>query len=252
MTFNNTYDDTEKLIEDSSSADLDDVSEFEISESDDSSNEDFLETISSSDENGELSNDVDCTPINESSDFLLLSRAGFEWSTRPRVHTKSRVHNFVTAPPGIIGDAKNVATIIEAFEIFISNNIVDDLLKYTNKYRETKGLMDEKITIQELKAFIGVLIASGRSNGRSLALRNVWDTNPLFKQFYFSSAISRDRFIHINQMLRFDDKSTRASVSRKQTTSWNRFGKLFRYLIIIACKIIHQGHILPLTNVYLV
>ena len=150
MPFNNTYDDTEKLIVDSSTTDLDDGSEFEILESDNSSNEDFLEEISSSDENGELSNDVDCTPINESSDFLLLSRAGFEWSTRPRVQTKSRVHNFVTAPPGIIGDAKNVATIIEAFEIFISNNIiVDDLLKYTNRYRETKGVMDAKITIQE-------------------------------------------------------------------------------------------------------
>ena len=97
----------------------------------------------------------------------------------------------------------------------ISNDLLTEVIECTNKYRQQyKGIFDGEIKMEELKSFLGVLIASRRSIGSSLGLRNLWDAEPLFKQFYFSSAISRDRFSHIYQVLRFDDKATRRE--RKQ------------------------------------
>ena len=63
--------------------------------------------------------------------------------------------------------------------------------------------------MEELKAFIGVLIASGRCNSSKLSVKNMWNTNPLFNQPFYSAAISRDRFLLIFRTLRFDDTSTR-------------------------------------------
>lgn len=50
------------------------------------------------------------------------------------------------------------------------------------------------VTVDELQAFIGILIASGRNRSRKLHIAEMWTKNTLFKQPYFTAVLSRNRF----------------------------------------------------------
>lgn len=83
---------------------------------------------------------------------------------------------------------------------------------YAEKFNEnhpTNQITWKNITIDELYAFIAVLIASGRNHGRKLNLSEMWSENELFKQPFFTAVMSRNRFRMIYKNLRFDDPSTR-------------------------------------------
>ena len=216
-----------KLIGDSSSVD-EEVSEYEFSESNDTSSDDFIEEISNENDIEEFLDDVDSVPINENHN-VLISRSGFEWNITPRIRTRERSHNMIPQPSmDFLNNAASFETIADAFGLFISNDILEEVVECTNQYRQQyKGLLEGEILIDELKAFMGVLLASGRANGLCISLRSVWDTEPLFKQFYYSSVISRDRFHHIYQVLRFDDKATRETRKQISNDSFEAMRKVF-------------------------
>ena len=149
-------------------------------------------------------------PTDDNLESVLVSKNGVKWNTQ-RTITKHRGYNFVTSTSGVLGDANNVTTVKETFELFLSNNIINEIVDYTIKHCNDSDIVNgEEITANEIKAFISVLIVAGRSGGRTLGIRNLWDTHPLFKQFFFFSSISRDRFTYLYRKIRFDDKSTRA------------------------------------------
>mgnify|MGYP001394480360 CR=1 FL=1 len=111
-------DNVERLLEDSFSDD-DGFSEFEISEIDDSSAEDFLERINKSEDDEDDENSFfdysDDVLARSDPNATVVSRSGFQWSTKHRLTTKRLVHNIIKNSPGILGDALNVTTILGTF-----------------------------------------------------------------------------------------------------------------------------------------
>lgn len=157
--------------------------EFEGALSDASSYDDTIEYP-------EPSSDVDIEDLGRSTtidDDLSFSKSGYEWSSNSKVRTRTRLHNFITDKPGPSGDAEKVESILSTFMLFFSDIILEKILYYTNKFclNNIRYMYTNTITMEELKAFFGILIASGRCNGSKISFKQIWDTHPLFKQYFF-------------------------------------------------------------------
>ncbi|KAI4467743.1 hypothetical protein MML48_2g00015430 [Holotrichia oblita] len=90
--------------------------------------------------------------------------ATWEWKKVPfsqRRRTPSQ--NVIVRLPGVIGDARKVKGVYETWQVLINDNILNDIVRYTNQYIEriqtkfTRTRDDRKTHIIEIKAFIGLL-----------------------------------------------------------------------------------------------
>jgi hypothetical protein len=84
--------------------------------------------------------------------------------------------------------------------------------KYISKWNEEHREQQQQwknVTIGEIQAFIGVLIADDRNRGNNLHISEMWTENELFKQPYFTAVLSRNRFKEIYRHIIFDDPTTR-------------------------------------------
>ncbi|KAG5898510.1 hypothetical protein JTB14_038464 [Gonioctena quinquepunctata] len=68
----------------------------------------------------------------------------------------------------------------------------------------------KNVTMNELHAFMGILLAAGRNHSRRLHITVMWCTGELFRQPFFTAAMPRDRYKEIFRNIRFDDPTTRA------------------------------------------
>ncbi|KAG5861173.1 hypothetical protein JTB14_036057 [Gonioctena quinquepunctata] len=66
------------------------------------------------------------------------------------------------------------------------------------------------VTMNELHAFMGILLAAGRNHGRRLHITGMWCKGKLFKQPFFTAAMPCDRYKEIFRNIRFDEPTTRA------------------------------------------
>nr|XP_061796549.1 piggyBac transposable element-derived protein 4-like [Nerophis lumbriciformis] len=100
-----------------------------------------------------------------------------------------------------------ISSPITAFDLFFPDNIMDHILKMTNLQgcRAITGWT--KLTAQELRAYLGLLILAGMYRSRNESTLSLWDKDlgrPIFVQ-----TMSHGRFGQINRALRFDDKLLR-------------------------------------------
>ena len=65
----------------------------------------------------------------------------------------------------------------------------------------------------EIRGFFGVLLISGALRCQMETISEMWTTDETIRRAVFTVAMARNRFAHILQFIRFDDKSTR--VQRK-------------------------------------
>ena len=78
-----------------------------------------------------------------------------------------------------------------------------------------------KITVEELKAFLGFCILM---NINSLpALKDYWRRDPTYHYAPIASRISRDRFLEISRYLHFVDNTT---LEPRESSSYDRLGKV--------------------------
>ncbi|XP_077300696.1 uncharacterized protein LOC143921322 [Arctopsyche grandis] len=88
--------------------------------------------------------------------------------------------------------------------------MVREICEQTNRQlHRTSTKIIEPILAEELLAFIGIMLASGRNRTRKLSLNELWTNDSAFCQPFFTASMSRDRFITIFSQIRFDDKETR-------------------------------------------
>ncbi|KAG5897786.1 hypothetical protein JTB14_020003 [Gonioctena quinquepunctata] len=64
--------------------------------------------------------------------------------------------------------------------------------------------------MNELHAFMGLLLGAGRNHGRRLRITEMWCTGELFRQPLFTAEMPRDRYKEIFRNIRFDNSTTRA------------------------------------------
>ena len=82
--------------------------------------------------------------------------------------------------PGVIGQARNTTTPLEAWNCLITDEISDNIVHHTNQYiliiqpnfiREIDAKLTDKT---ELKAFIGLLYLAGALRSNKQSLEELW------------------------------------------------------------------------------
>lgn len=112
--------------------------------------------------------DIDCLEINVNKDFTkrtsFSSRSGMTWSSIPSHASKTKFSNTVTEKSGLTEFSKNITSVENAFLCFISEEMLNKIMVYSNMEGDRKKASDgewEPVTLIELKAFIGVLLLAG-------------------------------------------------------------------------------------------
>ena len=86
---------------------------------------------------------------------------------------------------------------------------------------EVNYLLWNKITVEELKAFLGFCILMGINS--LPALKDYWKRDPAFHYAPIADRITRDRFLEISRYLHFVDNDT---LPQRDSPSYDRLGKV--------------------------
>jgi hypothetical protein len=127
------------------------------------------------------------------------------------------------------GPTIKIQTILDAFKLFFTNEILDQIVLHTNLY--AKRYFDQNIRSGQdsnstrldshcwkpidrikLESFIGLLIQSGVNRSNHELLYDLWDisqSRPVYR-----ATMSLQRFKHLLQFIRFDDRETRDKSDR--------------------------------------
>ena len=139
------------------------------------------------------------------------------WTTTAPTQTRTGAENIIRNQTGITADGR-VDTIGQTFELFITNDMISSIVKYTNK--EAHRVVNEwnqshvkqhvwKDTDEvEMKAVLGLLILSGAYRSNTESLEELWSLETGRPIFVATMCI--ERFKQILRFMRFDDKDTRA------------------------------------------
>lgn len=136
------------------------------------------------------------------------SKADSYWSKYPP-NNEARTSSLSSPGPAL---GSSVETPKDAWELFLSKNIIDDILQSTNlggvREASANGKAWQEITKEELNAFIGLSLLIGVERSCSVPVRELFLDplqNPLFR-----AAISVGRFEDFHSYLQFDNMRTRA------------------------------------------
>lgn len=96
-------------------------------------------------------------------------------------------------------------TSLELFELFFTNYIIDLLIEETKKYSSFKNCLDQNITSDEIKCFIGILILSGYNQLPSK--RNYWEQEQDVQNILVSNSMRGDKFFQIMKFIHCADNN---------------------------------------------
>lgn len=143
-----------------------------------------------------------------------------KWRKRPTPKKRTKLHNIVTQKQGPRGSALQVETPFEAWNCFITDEILDLIVNYTNIYidgikQKYSRARDVRCTNKtEIKALFGLLYYAGVLKSGKLNTRDLWATDGTGIDLFIAT-MSRKRFLLLLNCLRFDDIQNRSA--RRQT-----------------------------------
>ena len=106
-------------------------------------------------------------------------------------------------------------TPVEIFKSFITPEIGDTIVKFTNLSGKIKFKNKWKdININGFYTYLGIIVACGCFGMNSISISDIYTSNELWSIPFFSESMSRNQFTRISGCLRFDDKSTREEKRR--------------------------------------
>ncbi|XP_043110501.1 uncharacterized protein wu:fj13e08 isoform X2 [Puntigrus tetrazona] len=168
----------------------------------------------------------------ESEDRLSRwSKGDSYWSKYPpQSETMTSSQSSAGSAPGF-----SVKTPKGAWELFMSENIINEILQCTNLdgQREAlaKGKVWQKITKEELKAFIGLSLLIGVERSSDVPIRELF-MDPLQNPLY-RATMSVGRYQDLHRFLQFDNKKTR--VARKASDRMAAFRNVWD-LFLTNCR----------------
>ncbi|CAH1973367.1 unnamed protein product [Acanthoscelides obtectus] len=136
------------------------------------------------------------------------------WKSTVSFTSKTRSKNIIKILPGSKGAAKTVSNHLESFYIFISNEMIDNIVTCTNLYIENKKQnfardRDCKITSStEIQALFGALYIIAVKKGNRVDVRELWSTDGT-GMIRLRAAFSYRRFLFLLRDLQFDNINTR-------------------------------------------
>ena len=208
------------IVDDFVSDDQESISDSDfsesVSESDDTSTEEHISVDSDSSDSDIDENDGVSTLVQPEK----LEKGGVVWSTDPLArHGRLRATDIIKTKPGF---PTKVPSIFEAFKLFLTNEILDEIVFHTNRYAEQYFTMHRRLQTDsrrwhpidrlELESFIGLLIKSGMNRTNHESLNVLWDISespPVYR-----ATMSIQRFKFFLRFVRFDDRQQRKKSDR--------------------------------------
>jgi hypothetical protein len=222
LTPNNTDEFDNNISEDDeSSSDPDYLSE---TESDDTSTD---ECISKEDESSDSNVSNDDMYIDTNAQPETIEKGGLLWlKHRSTAPGRLPATNIIKKKPGSV---TTVQTIKEAFKLFITNEILNEIVLQTNEYanrhidqqnqnrlnagtNSTKSNKWKNLDCIELEAFLGLLIQAGVGHVNHESLTELWDISQ--SRPIYHATMSLQRFKQLLRFLRFDDRQRRDKLNR--------------------------------------
>ncbi|XP_050982426.1 uncharacterized protein wu:fj13e08 isoform X1 [Labeo rohita] len=140
--------------------------------------------------------------------FSRWSKGDSYWTKYPP-ETSETVASSQSCPGPAPGSS--VKTPKDAWELFMSEDIIDEILQCTNLGGQRAGLAKgkvwQKITKEELKAFIGLSLLIGVERSCDVPIRELF-MDPLQNPVY-RATMSVRRYQDLHRFLQFDNKKTR-------------------------------------------
>jgi len=186
---------------------------------------------------------VDLLGPKNPSQISLRGKNGHRWSAvagkTSRIPMKNKFH-IIQGPTGV---AKQALDPLEAFILFISNTVINEIVQHTNveicirseNYKDKKATTSSTC-VMEIKALLGLLIFSGALKNNHLNAQSLFDETLCGTTY--KAVMSRERFKFLINCLRFDDKGTRAD--RKETDPFAPIRSIWEELIS-NCKIFYKA-----------
>lgn len=152
----------------------------------------------------------------EEREFELGRNEDTIWTKTPfrSKFAKAPACNIVTHLPGPKGNAIGLTDDLKLFSLFITDQIIDDIVQYTNQQimKSQNNYKSDQCFISttdplELKALIGLLFMSGVLKNCNLNPDDFF--SPVFGPSLFRATMTKKRFEFLLSNLRFDDKETR-------------------------------------------
>lgn len=94
---------------------------------------------------------------------------------------------------------------VEIFELFSNDDVIQLLIEESNRYALFINCPDPKITHEEMKCFLAILVVSGYDKKPSR--KSYWDTGEDLRNTAVYNAMRRDRFIQIMRFLHCSDNN---------------------------------------------
>ncbi|XP_047506781.1 piggyBac transposable element-derived protein 4-like [Pieris napi] len=207
---------------------VEDTDEIE-DDSSSSSDEDLNVSRRSRNRNRILDSDDDsleclqpCPPIASHQDLVIQPERPYiygknkhKWATTPRSsNTRASARNIIHFVPGPNSDARDLVEPLPIFHLYLSDEMIDQLVIYTNAEIEIKKVKYKELTHTisptsaiELKALLGLLMQSAAIKSNHLPTRILFDDRRSGN--IFKACMSAERFDFLLKCLRFDDKATR-------------------------------------------
>ena len=149
-------------------------------------------------------------PVDDAFEPLVCAVDESAWTkTVPRTRTRRR--DIVNATSGLTDSSRHVSSFAEAFSLFMTVDTKQSIVRYTNqKGLKTHGSDWNAVSMMEMDAYLGLLIAMGANHDQKTSIPDLWSARSDFHFPLYSHVMARDRFKQINTCIRFDDGDTRA------------------------------------------
>lgn len=178
----------------------------------------------------EFSSEESCDE--ESEDLSSRWSKGDSYWSRYPPHSDTRTSQQSCQGPAL---ESLLVTPKDAWELFISENIIDEILQCTNlggqRAASAKGKVWQKVTKEELNAFIGLSLLIGLERNGDVPIRELF-MDPLQNPIY-RATMSVGRYQDLHGCLQFDDRKTR--VLREASDHMAAFRNVWD-LFLINCR----------------
>lgn len=147
------------------------------------------------------------------------------WISKPFSSGKTKAKNIIKTLPGPKGNAKNIHKEVDAFSLFITDQMIDDIVTNTNIYIQKKKIEIEysrprdckETTKTEIKALLGAQFFIGIKKGSHTNCLELWDQDT--GMILLRALFSYKRFLFLLRALRFDNVHTREDRKKNRQTS---------------------------------
>ncbi|CAF1167844.1 unnamed protein product [Rotaria sordida] len=202
-------------------------------ESDDTSTDEFISQNEDSSDSYASDDDLSDSHVNDHNDMFkhaqpdFIEKNGVSWSSqKTQAAGRLRTMNILNRKPGSI---TSIQTIVDAFRLFITEDILNEIVMQTNKYakrfidqenqRRLNNRNNHKQPVKwkqldyiELEAFLGLLIQAGAEFSHHQSLVELWDISR--SRPIYHATMSLERFKNLLRFLRFDDRQRRDKSDR--------------------------------------